>query len=88
MKKIVAGLLALASLFALNGCGGGGGGGEAAPTPTPTSTISGTAAVGAPLAGATVTVKDAQGTSRTGTTAANGSYSLDSSGLTPPSSFR
>lgn len=70
----------------LGGCGGGGGGD---PPPDPSGgqstsiTISGTAAAGAPLAGR-VTIKDSLGTVKTVNLAANGTYSIDVSGLTPP----
>jgi hypothetical protein len=47
-------------------------------------TLSGIAATGAPVAGATVTLKDRNGTSRSATTGQNGGYSLEISGLTPP----
>jgi hypothetical protein len=46
--------------------------------------VSGVAAAGAPMAGATVTLKDAAGNSVTGITAADGSFSLNVAGLTPP----
>lgn len=65
----------------LSACGGGGGGSN---PPPPNKTLSGTAATGAPVAGATVTLKDRNGVSRTTTTASNGSYSLNVTGLTPP----
>lgn len=74
-------------LLLLGGCGGGGGGGDGAGAPPPppaATTVSGTAATGAPLAGVRVTLKDSQGQSRTATTAANGTYSVDTSGLAPP----
>lgn len=48
------------------------------------STVSGTAATGDPIASATVTLVDSTGTVRTGTTGADGSFSIDSTGLTPP----
>lgn len=47
-------------------------------------TMSGVAATGAPLAGATVTLKDANGAVRTATTNASGQYSLDTTALMPP----
>lgn len=54
-------------------------------TVTPASTVTGTAAMGAPLAGVTVTLEEASGaTSRTAVTAADGTFSLDSTGMTPP----
>lgn len=70
----------------LGGCGGGGGGD---PPPGPSGgqstsiTISGTAAAGAPLAGR-VTIKDSLGAVKTVNLAANGTYSIDVSGMTPP----
>jgi len=51
------------------------------------TTITGVAAVGAPLVG-TVTVKDALGATRTSPIGANGSYSIDVSGMTAPFVFR
>ncbi len=47
-------------------------------------TLSGVAATGAPVAGATVTLKDRSGVSRSATTGQDGSYSLEVSGLTQP----
>jgi hypothetical protein len=74
-------------LLLVAGCGGGGGGGDDAPpaqnTP-PQTAASGTAAVGAPIAGAQVTLKDSQGTSRTATTGTDGTYSVNTTGLVPP----
>lgn len=73
-------LVIFASLsLSLAGCGGGGGGS----TSTPAS-LTGTAATGAPLASATVTVKDSAGTSKAGSTGIDGRYSIDVTGLTPP----
>lgn len=51
--------------------------------PTPTS-VSGVAAHGAAIAGATITLKDKSGHMLTTTTASDGSYSLDTTGLTSP----
>ena len=48
------------------------------------ASLSGTAAVGAPLTNATITVKDRNGVSTTGTTGADGKYSVDVSTLTAP----
>jgi hypothetical protein len=57
-------------------------------TVTPASlTLSGTAAAGAPIIG-TVTVKDSAGTERVTTIEADGSYSVDVSGMTPPLALR
>jgi hypothetical protein len=46
--------------------------------------VSGIAAKGAPIAGASVTLKDSAGNTSTTTTAADGSFSLNSSGFIPP----
>lgn len=76
--------LAWASVAALSACGSGGSGSNpAAPPPT---RLVGTAAVGAPMAGATITVSDADTTTVdvTTTAAADGSYSVDVSDLGPP----
>jgi hypothetical protein len=67
----------------LSGCSGGGGVGS---TPSNTSqTVMGVAASGAPIVG-TVTLKDASPTPlvRTTASAANGSFSINVGGLTPP----
>ncbi len=61
----------------LQGCGGGHH--DASP-----STLTGTAAIGAPIANAVVTVKDRNGSSKTGTTDAHGKYNIDVTGLTAP----
>lgn len=58
--------------LALASCGGGGGG-DAAPAAKPRS-VSGTAAVGRPLAGSTVTLKGANGRTAKATTASDGSF--------------
>jgi len=47
-------------------------------------TITGTAATGDPLAGATVTIQDSAGKTATGTTAADGTFSIAVTGGTPP----
>jgi len=61
----------------LPGCDGG--------TPPNTAVIlKGTAAKGAAIASATVTVKDKNGVTNTGTTDANGKYTIDVTGLTAP----
>lgn len=78
-------LLAAAAALALVGCGGGSGGGTA------TVPLSGTAAVGTPLAGATVELRDAVGTNvDLSTTAdASGRFTFPNvSGLTPPFMLR
>lgn len=64
-------------------CGGGGGTTTSA-TGGSTSALTGTAAKGAAIAAATVTIKGANGLIKTGTTASDGSYNIDVSGLTAP----
>lgn len=93
MHKVVkAALLAMSTGLLLNACGGGGGGGDdpvptPAPTPAPSPSISGVAAAGAPLSG-TVTVKDANGVTRSVPIGADGGYRVDVTGLTAPFVFR
>ena len=70
----------------LTACGGGGG--SSAPgsgnTGTPHVSVSGVAAIGDPLASAAIVLKDQQGASRTATSASDGSFSVDVTGLTAP----
>ena len=49
-----------------------------------TQTIVGTVASGTAVAGATVSLKDSKGALTTGTSAANGTFSLNVTGMTPP----
>ncbi len=49
-----------------------------------TSDVRGTASMGLPIVGAAVTLKDTTGKSSTATTASDGTYILDTSGMTPP----
>jgi len=62
----------------LAACGGGGGGGDVVGASGATSnpSLSGTASVGAPMAGATITVTDVNGVSLSTTADANGAYSF------------
>ena len=53
-------------------------------TANSSESVSGTAAMGSPIAGATVTLKDATGNTSTATTSANGSFVVNTGGLTPP----
>ena len=88
-------LVLVIAAVTLAGCGGGGGGGTSstssipststttAPT-SPTTALTGTVAKGAALAGATVTLVDATGKSISTTTAADGTYTLDVTGMTAP----
>jgi hypothetical protein len=76
---------------ALVACGGGGGDSAvsvAPPAPTTTapetSSISGVAATGQAMVGATITILDANGTSATKTADSAGSYSFDVTAMTAP----
>ncbi|MEW9899902.1 3-hydroxybutyrate oligomer hydrolase family protein [Chitinivorax sp. PXF-14] len=73
--KLAAALVSLA----LAACGGGGGEGDAL-----SGTLGGTAATGAAIAGATIKLKDANGTEHTATTGADGSFSINLDGLHAP----
>lgn len=77
------GTLALSTLAAIGALSACGGGSDAAPSGT-TSTVSGTAAVGAPIVGGTVTAKCAAGTSSTATTGTDGRFDLALTNATQP----
>lgn len=82
-------LLAAAFLAAamLAACGGDGDAvvtTPGAPPPPPATTVSGTAATGAPLSGLAVTLKDSANRSASATTAADGTFSVDTTGMMPP----
>src|SRR5690606_12555137 len=79
--------LTIAAAVTLAACGGGGGGGGSKAGGGASHVISGAAAVGIPLVG-TVTVKDANGVTRTTNIGNNGSYAVDVSGMTAPFVFR
>lgn len=70
----------------VSGCGGGGGSSNSGGGTT-SATLSGTAAAGLPLIGS-VTVKDANGQTKTVTIGGNGSYTVDVSGMTAPFTLR
>ena len=80
--------LPIAIVFALSGCGGGGGGssspGGGGGTPPASANVTGTAASGKAIAGATITLKDSAGHSSNATTAADGTFTLNTTGFTPP----
>jgi hypothetical protein len=69
VKKIWA-MSALAVVTMLTACGGGGSAGGSTPS------LTGTVAVGAPMANATITVKDGAGNTKTTTTDTNGKYTI------------
>lgn len=77
MKKSVNAVRAILVFMAaiLAACGGSGGS---------TTAVKGIAAGGAPIAGATVTLKDTAGNIKTATTKSDGTFSVDVTGLTPP----
>ncbi len=79
--------IASAGLLTIYGCGGGGGGTAAAPEAVVAQSFSGNAAAGLPLVG-TVTVKDANGASRSTPIGANGAYTVDVTSMTAPFMFR
>lgn len=79
--------LTIAAAVTLAACGGGGGGGGSKAGGGASHVISGAAAVGIPLVG-TVTVKDANGVTRTTNIGSNGGYAVDVSGMTAPFVFR
>ncbi len=86
LTRAVLSAVLLGSL-ALAGCGGGGGtaANETNKESTTTAALTGTAAVGAPLAKASVTLKDSAGKTLTITADANGAYTFsDVSALTAP----
>ena len=66
------------------GCGGGGGSSRSSGSTTASGPLTGTAATGTAIAGATVVVEDANGNQTTATTDSSGHYSLNTSALTPP----
>jgi hypothetical protein len=81
---IVLGIVLLSAGLVFTSCSSGGGGGGGTQGGQSQLTLSGTAASGKPIAGAALILKDSLGQSLSATTAANGTYSLDTTGLTPP----
>lgn len=75
--------LFIAAVFAVSGCGMGGSNSVCCSN-NASPFITGTAAGGAPIATATISVKDKNGTVRTAPTNATGDFSIDVSGLTGP----
>ena len=76
-------LFTIAAALLVTACSDGDDGDDTTPPPPPT-TVTGTAATGGPIASSTITLKDRAGKSATATTAADGSYSIVTTGLTPP----
>ncbi|MBI5912660.1 MAG: hypothetical protein HY848_22240 [Betaproteobacteria bacterium] len=92
-----ASLFLAATLALIAGCGSGSavstgsgtgsgstGGTTTGGTTSVAQTITGTAATGTPLAGAAVTVQDSAGKTAKATTAADGTFSIAVTGMTPP----
>lgn len=80
LKQTMRLVLLPAAAAVLVACGGGGGGGSG-----PTSSLSGVAAVGAPISGATITLKDVNGKTTSVVADAAGAYSFaDLSGFVAP----
>jgi hypothetical protein len=77
-----------AALMTLGACGGGGSTGTSSPIPSPppssTSMVTGVAAAGGAIAGATITLKDANNATATTTTASDGTFQVDVQSLTAP----
>lgn len=89
--KSLAGMFLILVTALLAACGGGGGATDSAPAPPAASTlITGTAAAGAPVVGF-VSVRDASTNAQPVKTnipiAADGKYTVDVNGLTPPFAF-
>jgi hypothetical protein len=80
--KLVGVVVAVFLAVFLTQCGGGGGGTTG--DNTQPQTLSGTVAVGKPLANTPVYLKDKNGQVRSTLTDANGRFSFDTTGLTPP----
>jgi glucoamylase len=77
--------LGVCAAAVLTACGGSGGGSSSTTTPPPAAVyVTGTAAAGAPIASATVTLKDAAGASATATTGSDGSFQVVVTTLTAP----
>ncbi len=82
-RRWMAGVVAATVMAALTACGGGGGSDPLAGGATPTATISGVAAIGAPITNQTVTVTNAQGASQTATTNSTGAFSVTIDDVAP-----
>ncbi len=74
-------IVCLAVVAMLAACGGSGGGSSSGATST---TLTGVAAVGAPMAGATITITDANGTTLNTTAGDDGRYSINVANLVAP----
>lgn len=84
MKRTSIALASMAFVSAALVACGGGGGGNAVVTPASSTSVAGVAATGQAMAGATITIKDANGVSASKTADAAGSYTFDVTNLTAP----
>lgn len=80
IRRWLFGLISLFFIVSLIACGGGGGGSSSGTT----QTISGTAAIGKPLANVPIYLKDKNGKTKNTITDLNGKFSFDTTDLTPP----
>ena len=93
LKKVVwsplRGALVLAAAAALAACGGGSDGDATSPPPAAATSLSGTAAVGAPIAGGTVQLRCSGGSAvLEAVTGANGAWRIDTTGQALPCAVR
>ena len=77
-------LFVFSLLLIINACGGGGGYSSGGGGGGTTYALSGVAAGGDPLASAAITLKDQNGQTKSGTSNADGTFSINITGLTPP----
>lgn len=85
--RLLAISLSTSVLLGLSACGGGGSSDASAPATTNTTTFSGTAATGAAMSGAAISISCMKGTG-SATTAANGSYSANLTDITLPCALK
>lgn len=81
LRNVLAAGVLIVSLAA---CGGGGNSTATNQPAGGATTVTGTAATGKPIANSTITLRDGSGNTKTATSDANGKYTLDVTGLTPP----
>lgn len=83
MKKAIflCSLVATSAALFLQGCGGSG---ASTATTTPSASVSGVAAVGAPISSGAISLIGANGATAAGSISESGSYTVDTTGLTFP----
>lgn len=82
-KAVFAMIFLFLAALVIQSCGGGGSS-STVPPPANGPTLSGTAASGAAVASGAITVKDKNGVTKSGTTDANGKYTIDVTGMAAP----